>query len=290
MDRGLLLGTHVSAAGGLRRAVERGAQIGCTAIQLFTKNNNRWEGKPLTDEDTGSYKTAVAEARIGPAVAHAAYLINLSAVDPSLLERSRRALEDELRRCELLGLLGLVVHPGAHMGEGIPAGIDRIAASINAVHRRTPGFRTLTILETTAGQGTSVGHRFEQLREIIDRIEEGARMAVCIDTCHLFAAGYPLHTATGWEETIAEFDAVVGLGRLALVHVNDSKKGLGSRVDRHEHIGKGAIGLEGFRSLMNDPRFAAIAKILETEKSEDMHEDIENMNALRSLIARHGGF
>jgi deoxyribonuclease IV len=286
METGLLLGTHVSAAGGLRRAVERGAQIGCSAIQLFTKNNNRWEGKPLSDEDIESYKSAVAEARMGPVVAHAAYLINLSAVDPALRERSSRALEDELRRSEALGLLGLVLHPGAHMGEGIPVGIDRIAASINAVHRRTAGFRTLTILETTAGQGTSVGHRFEQLREIIDRIDEGDRMAVCADTCHLFAAGYPLHTETGWEETIAEFDAVIGLPRLAVVHVNDSKKGFDSRVDRHEHIGKGAIGLEGFRRLMNDPRVASVPKILETEKSEDMHEDVENMNALRSLVAR----
>ena len=279
-----LLGTHVSAAGGLRRAVERGTQIGCTTIQLFTKNNNRWEGKPLSAADTQSYKTALAESRIGPVVSHAAYLINLCAADSSLLERSRRGLEDELRRAEALGLLGCVFHPGAHMGKGMEEGIATIAESINRVHSRTPGFQTRTILETTAGQGSSVGHRFEQIRAIIDLVHAPERMGVCVDTCHLFAAGYPVHSAAGWDETVAEFDAIIGLSRLVAVHVNDSKRELGSRVDRHEHIGKGKIGPEGFRALMRDPRFVSIPKILETEKSEDMHEDVENMAFLRSLL------
>lgn len=284
MNTELLLGTHVSAAGGLRRAVERGTQIGCTAIQIFTKNNNRWEGKPLTGEDIETYKTALAESRIGPVVSHAAYLINLCAAESPLLLRSRSALEDELRRAEALGLLGCVIHPGAHMGKGMEEGIAGIAASINSVHSRTPGFRTRTTLETTAGQGSSVGHRFEQLRAIIDLVDVPERMAVCIDTCHLFAAGYPVNSATGWQETIAEFDAVIGLSRLIAVHVNDSKREFGSRVDRHEHIGKGKIGAEGFRALMRDSRFDSIPKILETEKSEDMHEDVENMAFLRSLL------
>jgi deoxyribonuclease IV len=253
-------------------------------MQIFTKNASQWEGKPIVDADIISYKTARAKATIDPVVAHAAYLINLCAPDPGILRKSQRAFEDELRRCEALGLRGLVFHPGAHMGQGEPDGICRIAESINTVHLRTPAFRTFTILETTAGQGSALGYRFEHLRSIIDGVEQRDRMAVCIDTCHLFAAGYPVHTDQGWEETIQNFDAVIGLNRLAVVHVNDSKKELGSRVDRHDHIGKGKIGKDGFRRLMNDSRFAAIPKILETEKSDDMHEDVENMNTLRSLV------
>jgi deoxyribonuclease IV len=285
MKEELLIGTHVSASGGLHRACERGTHIGCTTMQVFTKNSNRWEGKPFADEDIQSYKTACAKSSMGPVVAHAAYLINLCAVNPVVLAKSRHGLEDELRRCETLGLLGLVFHPGAHMGTGEEEGIKRIAESVNAVHERTAGFRTLTLLETTAGQGSALGYRFEHLRGIIDRVDQQHRMAVCIDTCHLFAAGYPVHTEDGWNKTISEFDHIVGLHRLAVVHVNDSRKEFGSRVDRHEHIGKGCIGKEGFRMLMNDPRFDRIPKILETEKSEDMHEDLENMAVLRSLIA-----
>lgn len=280
-----LLGTHVSVSGGLYRACERAESIGCTTMQIFTKNSNQWEAKPLTDQDIQTYKTALGKSRIHPVVAHAAYLINLCAADPGVLHRSRRALEDELRRCEALGLLGLVFHPGSHMGRGESDGIRRIAESINFVHDRTPGFGTRTILETTAGQGTALGYRFEHLRAVLDTVEDAGRVAVCIDTCHLFAAGYPVHTSEGWASTIAAFDDAVGMSRLAAVHVNDSKKPFGSRVDRHDHIGHGKIGREGFRALMNDPRFASIPKILETDKSEDMHEDVENMDALRSLIA-----
>jgi deoxyribonuclease-4 len=264
MKTGLLLGSHMSVRGGLHTAFARGEQIGCTTMQIFTKNGSQWEGKPIFDADILSYKTARAKATIDPVVAHAAYLINLCASNPGILRRSRRAFEDELRRCEALGLRGLVFHPGAHMGQGESDGIRRIAESINTVHARTPAFQTLTILETTAGQGSAIGYRFEHLRSIIDGVEQKGRIAICIDTCHLFAAGYPVHTGRGWEETIREFDSVVGLKRLAVVHVNDSKKDFGSRVDRHDHIGKGQIGKEGFRRLMNDSRFAAIPKILET--------------------------
>jgi deoxyribonuclease-4 len=284
MHTGPHIGTHVSAAGGLHRGIERGLRIGCTTIQVFTKNSNRWDAGPIADEDIQNYKTAQGNATIAPVVAHAAYLINLCAASPAVLRRSRAALADELQRCEAFGLTGLVVHPGAHMGKGENEGIPRIAESINIVHENTPHFQTLTILETTAGQGTSVGYRFEQLRRIIDTIEQNDRVAVCIDTCHLFAAGYPIHTEAGWYATMREFDDILGFSRLALVHVNDSRRKLGSRVDRHEHIGKGEIGAEGFRMLMNDPRFRALPKILETEKSEDMHEDIENMAVLRSLV------
>jgi deoxyribonuclease IV len=284
MRKDILLGTHVSVSGGLHRACERAESIGCTTMQVFTKNSNQWEGKPLTDEDVENYKRALGKSRIGPVFAHASYLINLGAANPAILRKSRHALEDELRRCERLGLAGLVIHPGAHLGRGEEAGLRRVVESLNVAHETTAGFGTLTVLETTAGQGTALGHRFEHHRSIIEQVEQADRLAVCIDTCHLFAAGYPINTESGWEATIGEFDAIVDLSRLAAVHVNDSRKELGSRVDRHEHIGKGKIGLEGFRMLMNDPRFFRIPKILETDKSEDMHEDVENLTLLRSLV------
>ena len=279
-----LLGTHVSVSGGIHTAFARASSIGCTTMQLFVKNANRWAGKPLGEEDVQSYKSASAGARVAPVVAHAAYLINLCAVQGETLVKSRQGFEDELRRCEALGMLGLVVHPGAHMGEGEEEGIRRIAESLNTVHDRTPGFRTLSILEVTAGQGTTIGFRFEHLRGIVDLLDVPERAAVCLDTCHAFAAGYDLRSASGWETMLHEFDTTIGLSRLAVIHVNDSMKELGSRKDRHEHIGKGHIGVEGFRFLMNDPRLYAVPKILETDKSEDMHEDVENMNLLRSLI------
>ena len=286
MKGDLLLGAHMSVSGGLHRAFERGTSIGCRTMQLFTKNSNQWEGKPLEDEDIQKYKTAAAKSSIAPVVAHAAYLINLCAVTQVLLLKSRRALENELHRSETLGLLGLILHPGSHRGAGETAGLEGIAASINSVHQRTAGFRTLTILETTAGQGTALGYRFEQLRDIIDLVADQSRMAVCIDTCHLFASGYPVDTEEGWEQTIQDLDAILGVGRVVAVHVNDSKRERGSRVDRHEQIGKGKIGETGFRMLMNDRRLAHLPKILETEKSEDMHEDVENMARLRSLLRR----
>jgi deoxyribonuclease-4 len=279
-----LLGTHVSVSGGVHTAFERASSIGCTTMQVFVKNANRWAVKPLVEKDIQSYKSASAGARVAPVVAHAAYLINLCAVQPETLVRSRQGFEDELRRCEALEIFGLVVHPGAHMGAGEAEGIRRIAESLNTIHGRTTGFRTLSILEVTAGQGTTLGYRFEQLRGILDLLAVPERAAVCLDTCHAFAAGYDLRTVSGWETMLHEFDTTIGLSRLAVIHVNDSMKDLGSRKDRHEHIGKGHIGLDGFRFLMNDPRLDAVPKILETNKSEDMHEDVENMNILRSLI------
>jgi deoxyribonuclease-4 len=180
---------------------------------------------------------------------------------------------------------GLVVHPGAHLGAGVDAGLEGIADSLNAIHDRTPGFRTLTLLETTAGQGTTLGSSCAQLRTIIDAVRHRDRIGICLDTCHVFAAGSDIRTGAGWESLLADFDRTLGLDRLKAIHVNDSKKDLGSRVDRHEHIGQGRIGLEGFRFLMNDPRLAGIPKILETEKSDDMHEDVENMARLKGLIA-----
>ncbi len=279
-----LLGTHVSVAGGLATAFGRAAATGCTTMQIFVKNANQWAAKPIAGDDIQRFRDAAASSTVRPVIAHAAYLINLCAKNPSILKKSRAAFEDELRRCEQLGVHALVVHPGAHLGEGEDAGLRLIAESLNHIHDQTPDFKVLTTIETTAGQGTTVGYRFEHLRDIIDRVEDKGRMAVCMDTCHLFAAGYPIHTPEGWNEVIRSFDSIVGLSRLAVVHTNDSKKPFGSRLDRHEHIGKGMIGLEGFRSLMNDPRFSSVPKILETEKSEDMHEDVENMQRLKSLL------
>lgn len=274
----------MSIAGGVHTAVERGNRIGCTAIQMFVKNNNQWRGKPLTEKDIATYKDLLSKSSIGPVVVHDTYLINLCANDKIILRKSRVALKDELDRCEMLGVPYLNFHPGAHVGQGEDDGIKIIAESLNIIHEQTKGYRVRSVIETTAGQGTSIGYRFEQLRKIIDTVEDKERMAVCVDTCHIFAAGYDIASEAGYEKTFEEFDAVVGLDRLVAFHVNDSKRERGSRVDRHEHIGKGHIGLSGFRFLMNDKRFQSIPKILETDKGPDMKEDILNMKVLKGLI------
>jgi deoxyribonuclease-4 len=280
----LLLGSHMSISGGVHTAFERATRIGCTTMQVFTKNASQWKSPPSTDEDIQNYKTAEAKARIAPVVAHAAYLINLCATNPATLKSSRAAFIDELQRAEAFGIHALIVHPGSHVGAGERDGIRGIAESLNAAHEKTRGFRVLSTLETTAGQGTALGYRFEHLRDIIDLVDDKTRVAVCMDTCHVFAAGYDIRTEEGWHDTIKRFDEIVGLERLVAFHVNDSKKEFASRVDRHEHIGKGLIGAAAFQFLMNDDRFSRIPKILETEKSDDMHEDVENMNFLKALI------
>ncbi len=280
----LLLGAHMSIAGGVHTAVDRATSIGCTALQVFTKNNNQWSGKPFTDSDIDLYTTKIAAAGIGPVVSHDSYLINLCGTNPDILKKSRAAFIDELERCEQLGIPLLNFHPGSHLGAGDDEGIKRICESLDLAHEKTKNYRVKSVLEATAGQGTNVGYKFEHLRAIIDGVEHPERMAVCIDTCHIFAAGYDISTEKGYEETFRQFDTIVGLERIVAFHVNDSKKGLGSRVDRHEHIGKGAIGLTGFRMLMNDKRFVQIPKILETPKSDDLHEDVENMNVLKQLF------
>jgi len=285
MNQPILLGSHMSVAGGLHMAFERGTRIGCTTMQVFVKNASRWTGKPLTPDAVASYTAAAAKATIAPVIAHAAYLINLCARADDVRLRSRKGLADELMRCTTLGVAGLVVHPGAHMGAGESDGLARIAESLNIIHTELPEASTRTLLETTAGQGTTLGYRFEHLRRIIDLVEDKTRIAICLDTCHLFAAGYPIHTEEGWESTMRELEEIIGLQRVVAVHVNDSKRECGSRIDRHDHIGKGRVGETAFRMLMNDTRLRGVPKILETEKSEDMHEDIENMDRLRALVA-----
>jgi len=280
----LLLGAHMSIAGGFAAAVERAERIGCTAMQIFVKNNNRWQGKPIGDSDVSTYKDVLVKSRIRAVLAHDTYLVNLCATTPEVLLRSRSTLKDEMCRCELLGITSLNIHPGAHGGKGSVEGIARIAESLNVLFEQTRGDKVNILLETMAGQGTSIGRSFEELRSVVDQIEQKNRIGVCVDTCHIFAAGYDVRTESGWNSTFREFEDIIGLDRLAAFHVNDSKRELGSHVDRHEHIGKGQIGLNGFRHLMNDDRFKHTPKILETPKGEEMLEDLENMRILTSLV------
>ena len=280
----MLLGAHMSVAGGVSKAFERAASIDINTMQVFTKNQNRWQQKPTPQKEIDRWFELQARTGIGPVVSHAAYLINLGSPDDALWEKSADALADELTRAEELGILGVVLHPGAHMSASEAAGIARIAAGLDRAHAATRGYKTLTLIENTAGQGSVLGYRFEQLRAMLDGVAEPARIGFCLDTCHAFAAGYDIRTPETYAETMAAFDQLLGLERLKCFHFNDSKKGLGSRVDRHDHIGSGLLGLAAFGFILNDARFAGVPKLLETPKSEDMHEDVENLTVLRGLI------
>ncbi len=280
----LRLGAHESIAGGLHKAFARAQSVGCDTVQIFVKSNRAWAVQPLTEEEIALFVAQAAETGIAPVMAHASYLLNPAAPDDALWAKSRDMLIVELERCEALGLPGLVLHPGSHMGAGEEAGLARVARALGEVHAATPGFRAQILLETTAGQGTNLGYRFEQLAWLIAHTPQGERLGVCLDTCHVFAAGYELRTPEGYAATMVEFERIVGLERLKALHLNDCKAALGSRKDRHEHIGKGAIGLEGFRLVLNDPRLDGLPGFLETPKSEDLHEDRENLRVLRSLV------
>ena len=280
----LLLGAHTSTAGGVSKAIERAEKLGFTAIQIFTKNNNRWFQKPFDQKEIDKFKTNLKNSSIKFVVSHDSYLINLCAKDNSILKKSRDAFLDELTRCEQLGIPYLNFHPGSHVGAGEKDGIKLIAESLNIVHNKTKNFKVSSMLEATAGAGTAIGYRFEQLSEIIDRVDDKERMSVCIDTAHIFAAGYDIKNPKNYKKVIKEFDDIIGLDRLKCFHINDSKKELGSRRDRHEHIGKGFIGKEGFSNIMNDRQLKKIPKILETPKGKEMKEDIKNIKTLLSLI------
>ncbi len=281
--RKLLAGAHMSIAGGLHKAFDRGLQVQCNTIQIFLKNSNRWEAKVLTEEDCILFRKAQRESGISPVLAHDSYLINLASPDPALYRKSLEAFVGEMDRANRLGVPYLVLHPGAHTGEGVAAGIRRIAGALNVALRRVPPPLTI-LLENTAGQGSSLGRRFEELAAILDRIEEKDRVGFCLDTCHAFAAGYDMRTEDGYSRTLRDFDRLIGIEKIRAFHVNDSKKDLGSRVDRHCHIGEGLLGLSAFRLLVNDARFAAIPKILETPKGEGSREDRRNLATLRRLI------
>lgn len=280
-----LLGAHVSTQGGLATAYHRGTTIGANSIALFSKNSNQWAAKPLGEAEIAQFREARAAAGIGPAIAHASYLINLAAPQDELWEKSIAAMVVELERAAQLGLDGVVLHPGAHVGEGIDKGIDRIARALDVVHDRTPGCVVPILLETSAGQGSSLGCAFAEIGRMLELVSDRARLGVCFDTCHVFAAGYDIRTRDGWEATIDEMLGVIPLDRIGAFHLNDSKRELGSRVDRHEHIGKGHIGTDAFGFLLNDARFAGVPKVLETPKPTEFDADIENLGVLRSLIA-----
>jgi deoxyribonuclease-4 len=279
----------MSIAGGVDLAIERGASIGCSAIQIFNKSNNQWAARPLGEEEVARFRAARARAGIDPVVAHDSYLINLCSPDDTLYRKSIDALVEELERCGRLGVEWLVVHPGGHMGQGEDFGVRRMAGAIDQIHGRLPDGRANIAIETMAGQGTVIGHRFEQIAAVLGRVKRSECLGVCLDTCHVFAAGYDLRTPKAYAETMRRFDGEIGLDRLRVVHVNDSKKDLGCRVDRHEHIGKGFLGLAAFRLLMNDARLLSLPLLLETPKDEKTYEeDVLNLNTLIGLVEARG--
>jgi len=282
--KGPLLGAHMSIAGGVDNAVLQGKEVGCDTVQLFTKSSRQWVSKPLGKDEIARFHRAKKETGLNTVVAHDSYLYNFAAPDDVLRKKSVAGLIDEMERCEALGVMYLIAHPGAHVGTGEEAGIQTIAKSIDEMHSACPGYETKLAIEITAGQGSNLGYRFQQVRQIIDASKNSDQLRVCFDTEHAFAAGYDLRTKEGYERTFAEFDETIGLEILVAFHLNDAKKDLGCRVDRHEHIGKGFIGLEAFRLLMNDKRFWGLPMCLETPKSDDCHEDHENLATLRNLL------
>jgi deoxyribonuclease-4 len=274
----------MSIAGGVGNAFIEGKKVNCDAIQIFTKSSRQWASKPYTKEEIELFHINRKTTGIGAVVAHDSYLLNMGSPDGALRARSVAAFIDELERCEVLGVTNLIAHPGSHVGAGELDGIKTIAKSLDEVHKACPGYGVKVTLEITAGQGSNLGYRFEQIGNMIDATKESDRLRVCFDTEHAFAAGYDIRTRDGYERTFGEFDEVIGIERLAAFHLNDSKKEFNSRVDRHEHIGKGFIGVEAFRMLMNDKRFWGLPMCLETPKGPDLKEDRENLELLRSLI------
>jgi deoxyribonuclease-4 len=276
----------MSITGGVEFAPARAASVGCTAMQIFVKNNNRWEGKPITPEQASRFRDELDKAGIALAhvFAHTGYLINLASAKDDVRLKSEASLEDELRRCHLLGLPGIVMHPGAHLGQGREKGIELIASACRRVFDRIGDSPTRLLFETTVGSGTNMGGTFEDLRDVLAAVDRPDRVGVCMDTCHIFAAGYEIRTPESYAATMSQLDTVVGLAKVKAIHLNDSKGDLASRKDRHAHIGEGFIGLEGFRHLLNDERFRLVPMSLETEKGEDLAEDRQNLAVLRSLV------
>lgn len=276
-----LLGAHMSIAGGIEKSLLRGHDLGCNTIQIFTKSSRGWRDKHLKESEIMAFHEAKKKTGIDPVISHCSYLINLASPDRKLYEKSIDSMFNEMERCESLGIAYLVVHPGSHKESGELSGIEKIAEAINILHRRTAGFRIKILLETTAGQGTNLGYRFEQIASIIEKMEEKSRIGLCLDTCHVFAAGYELRTKDGYRKIFQDIEEIMGMERLMAIHLNDSQNDCGSRVDRHEHIGKGMIGKEPFRWIMNDERFKNIPKIIETPKVEN--KDRDNLQLLKSF-------
>src|SRR5688572_12698973 len=288
------IGAHMSVAGGVSNAVERAVVHGCEALQIFSKNASQWKGKPLDPADVGAFRRRLDETGITPVVSHASYLINLATTFPLLREQSIAAFVDELDRAETLGLLGVVIHPGTCTAGSEDDALRLIGEAIRRAFKARPRRRTMVLLEHTAGQGRTVGHRFEHLAAILAHLDGSPRIGVCLDTCHLLASGYDIADSAGYENTFESFERIVGLERLAVFHGNDSKRPCGSRVDRHEHIGKGFVGLAPFRRLLADPRFGGKAILIETEKARSAERagtllvdpyDKKNLDTLRRLRA-----
>jgi deoxyribonuclease IV len=286
------LGAHVSVAGGLVNSFKAGAELSCGAVQIFVKNASQWRGRTLDDEEVRAFRAARRGSCVGKVLAHASYLINLAATDPVILEKSRAALADELERCGRLGVDALVVHPGAHLGAGEEAGLALIAESIDIVLGALPGLRTRLLIENTAGQGTVLGWRLEHLARILELAALAAdkgRLGVCIDTCHAFVAGYPVHEEAGYAAFWRLFDRLLGRRRLRGLHLNDSARPFASRRDRHANIGKGEIGLALFARLVNDRRLKKVPMIIETETEDDLAGHRRDLATLRRLLAAPAG-
>jgi len=281
------IGAHMSISGGLHKALLQGKELGCDTIQIFTKSNMQWKARDLTQEEIDTFKQTQDETGITPVVGHDTYLINLASPDKETYRKSVDSFTMELLRSEAIGLPYLVMHPGAHMDKGEKWGLKRIATSLNTVFKGTKGTKVQVLLETTAGQGSNLGYTFEHLAQIMDMVDEPERVAVCYDTCHAFVAGYDIRTKKAYNATMREFDRIIGLKKLTVFHINDAKNDLGSRVDRHEHIGKGRLGLDAFRFVLTDAKFKNAPKILETPKGETKGRSWDEMNlaTLRSLIA-----
>lgn len=282
-----LLGAHMSVAGGIYKAAEESEAHLCQTVQVFTKNASQWKGKPLSQEDIDNFRRAARKANLKHNLSHNSYLINLASPEDEMFAKSIEAFVDEMQRAEQLELDYLVAHPGSHLKTGEEAGIARIANGLDEIHRRCPDFKVMILLEITAGQGTNLGCKFEHMAGILKLSKHAEKLGICFDTCHAFAAGYPLFPKADYDATWQEFDTLIGIKKLKAFHLNDSKKGLGSRVDRHEHIGKGALGLEPFRLILNDPRFASLPMVLETPKEEGDNHDMDgvNLTVLRNLIS-----
>jgi len=284
-----LLGAHMSIAGGLHLAFPRIRQVRGQALQIFLRNERRWETPPLTPDAVASFRRSHEQSGNLPVAAHDSYLINLAAPDPAVRDRSIDAFAEELRRGEMLGIPFLITHPGSHVGQGVEVGLERFVEGMDRAITASSTFSIAVLVETTAGQGTNLGSTFEEIAFILGRSRHGQRLGVCLDTCHCFAAGYDLRTRGAYEETMRRFREVIGLERLQYFHLNDSKGDLGSRLDRHEHIGKGKIGLAGFELLLKDARFRDHPMVLETPKGKDLKEDKKNLRVLRSLMSSEIG-
>ncbi len=277
------LGAHMSISGGLHLAIDRAVAAGCSVVQIFTRNSNQWKGKAVSGGDVELFRSKYTASGLKDVISHDIYLINLAAPAGETRDKSIAAFRDELETCARLGIAKVVMHPGSHLSDPAAVGLERVVAAFDKLFTEVPQFEGKVLLETTAGQGSNLGRTFEELAAIIDGSRFPDKFGVCLDTCHTFAAGYNTATEEGYQDTMAQFDRLIGLDRLLCFHFNDSKKGLGSRVDRHEHIGQGTLGLNPFRFILNDARFATVPKILETPKGDSDEMDGVNLALLRGL-------